>query len=228
MTATLLAAAVVLAAPTPLDGMLVAPQVVELGAGHRSADLVVTNAGAGAREVAATALAWTQEEDGCVTLAPAGDAGIFPAEAVLAPGEQRRFRLSSWTPPRDREAAYRIALRITDVASGDAVTALVPAFAAPERAAPSTAVHVACEGPARCRVALVNDGNVRVRPERIVLSAPARDGTLWESELEPWWVLAGSSRSWDVRVPPGVEARDVMVRVAVGVGELTASAGLRR
>ena len=222
MAATLLVAVALAAAP--FEGMLVAPQVVELSAGNRSADLVVTNVGTGPREVSATALSWSQEEDGAVTLAPADDVGMFPPEAVLAPGEQRRFRLTSWGSPREQEAAYRIALRILDVQSGEAVTALIPAFAAPERVVVSTGVRVQCARPERCRVGVVNQGNVRIRPERIVVAAPREDGTTWESELEPWWVLAGGARDWDVKVPPGVEARDVVVRVSVGIGELTASA----
>ena len=205
------------------EGVTVTPEIVEISAERPWADLTIRNLGASPREVRTGALSWDQEASGAVVLAPADDAWVFPARAVLSPAEARRFRLSVTGSASERERAYRIALRVLDPGSGAEVTALVPAFVAPARAFEAPAVEVDCPEPPRCRVVLANRGSVRIRPTRIVVAARSSRGAS-EWELAPWWVLAGGTRTYDLDVPPAARAHEVVVTVTVGAEELRAVA----
>ena len=211
-----------LRAGAPADGVSVTPEIVEISADQAWADLTVRNLGAEPREVRTAALSWDQEESGAVVLAPADDAWVFPARALLSPDEARRFRLSVAGAASDRERAYRVALRVSEPGSGAEVTALVPAFVAPARRFEAPAVEVGCPELGRCRVVLANRGSVRIRPSRILVAARSRAGAAaWE--LPPWWVLAGGTRSWDVPLPKASDAREVVVTVTLGGQELRAA-----
>jgi hypothetical protein len=149
---------------------------------------------------------------------------MYPPRAVLAPGEQRRFRLTVLERAPVRPAAYRIGVSVRDPATGEQVVALVPAFVLPESPLESAAVQVACPGPERCDVVLANTGNVQVRPSRIVLAVDSGPSDATERELASWWVLPGGTRRYPIVLEPAAGRREVRVRVSLAGVELTASA----
>lgn len=215
------------ALPSIAAGVLISPPIVELSATRPFADLTVQNVGPAPREVVASVLGWSQDERGGVALAEIGGVAMFPRRAVLAAGEARRFRLSSEEDAPDRERAYRVALRVRDLASGGFVTALVPAFFAPARARTAAVVHVAC-APGHCRVVVENGGTVRFRPEHGAVALVEDGGATSSRALDDWWVLAGGSRAYDVPFAPGSAVRQVIAQIDVAGEALTASALVAR
>jgi hypothetical protein len=220
LTLTLLLLAAVAGAP---GGLAVSPPVVDLSAAHPFADVTVRNLGAGTREVCASVLAWSQEESGRVVLTGVVHAAVFPRRAILAPGEERRFRVSSADEPAALERAYRVALDVRDLGGGGAVTALVPAFFAPSRPTRAAAVRVAC-APRHCRLVLENGGTVRLRPDHVAVAVVADGGATVERVLEGWWVLAGGSRVYEVPLEPGAPVSQVVAHVDLGGERVTAAA----
>lgn len=221
-----LALVLVIVGAAPPDGILVEPALVELSAARPYADVTVQNVGTAPRDVRAEAFSWEQDAAGRVTLAPTGAAGMFPPRAVIAHGEKRRFRLSVDVSAPVRETAFRVALHVRDLASGGAVTALVPAFFAPAHPSVAATLRAEC-GASGCRVVLVNEGTVRIRPQRIELAVLGPEGVESVRELEPWWVLAGGTRVWEVPLAAAAPERDIRVEVALGGERLAATAPLR-
>jgi hypothetical protein len=210
----------------PSEAIVVTPDTVEVSPRRRWADVSLRNAGSTPREVRAGVLGWSQDDAGRVVLASAAEVSIFPGRAVLAPGEVRMFRLSTSGPAPDVERAYRIVIDVGDAASGEAVTALGPAFVAPATRTVSPQLSVGC-GPRRCRVVVGNDGTVRVRPARISLSVRA-SGIHVERRLEPWWVLAGGARVYEVDLPAGTTSRrEIVARATIDGRELEARAQIQ-
>jgi P pilus assembly chaperone PapD len=222
MLAALVASMVVAAAPS--DAVLLTPSVVEVAPERPYADLTLTNVGDAPREIAAEALGWAQDEDGRVTLSETATVSVYPPRAMLAPGEQRRFRLTVVERAPIRPGAYRIGVRVRDPATDEKVIALIPAFVLPEAPVESAAVHVSCPGPERCDVVLANTGNVQMRPSRIVIVVGSGSMDAPEQELASWWVLPGGSRRYPIELEPGAQPREVRVRVTLAGVELTASA----
>jgi hypothetical protein len=208
-------AALLAAVPALPPGVLVSPVLVELSMARPFADLTVRNVGPAPREIRAHVLSWSQDESGRVVLAPAAGIAMFPARAVLAPGEARRFRVSSEEGAAEQERAYRVALSVRDLDAGGAVTALVPAFFAPARARTAAAVRIACT-PTACRVVVVNDGTVRFRPDHVSVALIEDGGDRSERALEGWWVLAGGARAYEIPLTPGSAPRELVARVDLG------------
>lgn len=207
------------------DGVILTPDVVEAPADRPFADLSVRNAAGAPREIHVALYAWTQDDAGRVLLTSASDAAMFPARALIAPGESRRFRLSTAAADPVRERAYRIAVSVLDPADGaaqvgaPAVIALVPAFVAPVRRRIGLQISVSCDRVPGCRVVLANVGTVRVRPAQISVSgAGDRAGA---TALEPWWVLAGGVRVYALAEPSSPHDR-IVVRVRVDDREFVA------
>lgn len=219
--------ALALGAATSTGGagtIVVVPDVVVVSPARRWSDVSIRNAGSSAREVRLGVLEWSQGGAGGVVLEETDDASVFPARAVLAPGEVRRFRLSTTRPAPDVERAYRIWVAIRDLASSAGVVALVPAFVEPARRTAAPEVSVRCEAPRRCRVVVANRGTVRLRPDRISV-AVLGGGVEEELRLDPWWVLAGGERTYDVELAARpASRREVVARVTVDGQELEARA----
>lgn len=216
---TLILALGAVAAP----GVSFAPEIVELSAAHPYADLTVRNVGGTAREVRTGVLSWTQDETGAVVLDETATADVFPRAAILRPGDERRFRIWSREPAPALERAYRVAVHVRELAGAAAVTALVPAFFAPARARTAAAVRIACAS-RTCRVVVENGGTVRFRPQRLAIALVADGITTSGRELEPWWVLAGGARAYDLPLEAGATVREVIARLELDGEALTASA----
>jgi len=210
------------------EGVQIAPAVVEISPERPYADFRVGNLGSERREVLTEVFSWTQDARGRVSLARTDAVSAYPPRVELAPGEERRFRLTVIARAPIRPSAYRIGVTVRDLATGEQVTALVPAFVLPEHPTEVLAAYVDCVGASRCRVILENRGNVALRPVRILL-ALHRDGAQdIEGELEPWWVLPAETREWDVPVAASA-AREVHVRVKLlAHDDVTAWASVRR
>jgi P pilus assembly chaperone PapD len=225
--------AVVLAASASIASaggpVSVSPSLVEVSAERPWADVLLANEGAEILDVRADTFSWQQDEEGRVALAPARDVTVFPPAARLEPHDVRKFRISLVRPAGERERAYRLALDVREAAGAeDAVVtrALVPVFVEPARRAPAARIEIAPGPGSRCRVVLTNVGTVRIRPPRVSVAVNGRDGTVVERAFEPWWVLAGGARVFDVELPIAAEeVRDVEARAAIaeGVAEARAS-----
>lgn len=220
---SLLACVLLGAAPLPDDVLAIAPDVLEVPAERPFADLMVSNPGSVPRAVQLEALSWTQDEAGRVLVSPSDDASMFPARATILPGQTRRFRFSTPEPEANRERAFRISVAVLDASSRVTVNALVPAFVAPARPLRAATLTLDCERPRRCRLVIANTGTVRMRPAAISVAAAGEGGGA-RRDLDPWWVLAGDVRVYEVPLEGAGWDQEVVARVAVDGRELVTQA----
>ena len=198
----------------------ISPVNVELSANARTALMSLRNGGAGPARYQLRAYAWAQKPDGAMDLSPTRELVVFPPLLELAPGEARNVRLGTDAAPGAAERTWRVfieelprAATAEDVARVKVLTRIgVPVFLAP--AAPvarGELVFLARDG-ARVRLALRNTGTVRLRPAAVSVALLAADGArVFEKALDPWYVLAGGERVYEVEVPAEACARAAAV-----------------
>lgn len=214
MALALAAAAAVAADPGP-GHLTLTPALLEIGPDQPWADVSIRNDGPDALVLRSAAYAWAQDRDATMYLAGAQDLTAFPATLTLGPGESRRVRLSALSPPSRTERAYRLALDLSTPPGDTDLRVLVPVFVAPIEAIVRAELGVECDCERTCRVALVNHGTVRIRPERLAVSVRSGSGAEREQELEPSWVLAGGRRVHRIDVPELERGAEVAVQAVV-------------
>ncbi|HSD21072.1 MAG TPA: fimbria/pilus periplasmic chaperone, partial [Anaeromyxobacter sp.] len=187
----------------------ISPVNVELSANARTALMSLRNGGAAPARYQLRAYAWAQKPDGAMDLSPTRELVVFPPLLELAPGEARNVRLGTDAAPGAAERTWRVfieelprAATAEDAARVKVLTRIgVPVFLAP--AAPvarGELVFLARDG-ARVRLALRNTGTVRLRPAAVSVALLAADGArVFEKALDPWYVLAGGERVYEVEV----------------------------
>jgi len=232
-----LASALALAlAPRPARAgdVEVSPILIELSGRSRTALVSIRNAGGAPMRYQARAYAWAQGTDGVMDLAPARDLVVFPPLLELQAGEARNLRVGSDAAPGAAERAWRLVveeLPRADVAPGTQVQVLtrvgVPVFLAPARPAAKGELALLARDGARIRFTLRNTGTVRLRPSAVTLALRAEGGaTVHEQRLEPWYVLAGGERIYEVAVPAAAcaKAAEVVLTAALEAGAIEARA----
>lgn len=216
----LLAAALLAPAAGRGGDLDVSPVNVELSAKIRTALMSLRNGGATPARYQLRAYAWAQKPDGAMDLSPTRELAVFPPLLELAPGEERNVRIGTDAAPAAAERTWRVFIEelpraesAEDAARVKVLTRIgVPVFLAPT--APVARGELAFLGRdgARVRLALRNTGTVRLRPAAVTLALLGADGTpVLQKALDPWYVLAGGERVYDVEVPAEACARAATV-----------------
>src|SRR5437868_14086107 len=160
-----------------------------------------------------SSFAWSQDPKGEVQLAPTEDIVFFPALLSLNPGEERKVRVAATVAAKEVEKTYRIFFEELPPLerpenSGAQVRILtkmgIPIFVSPAKAnaAPSIGSVKLEKGTLAFDVA--NSGNAHFALEGVKLQGVGANGEpLFDRQLEGWYVLAGTPRTYSVEIPAG-------------------------
>jgi fimbrial chaperone protein len=190
----------------------VSPVTLTLTAQTTSAMLTVTNRGAEALRFHISAFTWDQKPDGEMVLNPTTDVVFFPAMLTLNPHEERNLRVATSVKPGTVEKTYRVFVQELPppvTAENPGVVRVltkmgIPIFVQP--AAP-TAKPVLSDLALRGQqvtFTLKNAGNKHLRLEKLVVTTSDGGKAVHSREIDPWYVLAGGTRSYVVELPADV------------------------
>jgi fimbrial chaperone protein len=210
----------------------VTPIQVELTAAARNAVVTLQNLGAEPMRLQASAFAWDQGPRGEMRLSRTKDVTFFPGLFTIAPGEKRSLRIAAATPPGAVEKTYRVFVEQLPGAPSGPETAVrvltrvgIPVYVEPPK--PFRAGELSplrAEG-GKIVFTLRNTGNVRLRPEAVLVTGRDADGEfVFEQQLGGWYVLAGGERIFELEAPRDrcARVRSLSAEVKTEAGVLTA------
>lgn len=184
----------------------VSPIRAELKPGALSETITVTNDSSGPLRVSVKVLAWTQDATGKDVFTDTGDLVYFPRQMDVAPGAKRLVRLGAKSPAQGAERAYRLFIEEIpeQAASGAAVTFYfrfaVPVFVPPADARPQPQIGELTLERGKLRLPVHNGGTQHFRAVKLTAS----DGAGFSRDIPGWYSLAGTSRIYEVEIPPDV------------------------
>jgi len=155
-------------------------------------------------------VAWDQAPDGQMRLTPTQDIVFFPQLLTLGPREERKIRVGTTLPPGNVEKTYRLFVEELPPSQAEAKAGTVrvltkmgiPIFLRSAEAPPRPELRDVAAVNGRLSFTLANLGTTHFVPERVVVRAvgPGEE-PVGEQELDAWYVLAGSTRVYDVELP---------------------------
>lgn len=214
-------------------GLQITPVVVDLSRSEPRATLSIRNAAEAPVRLELTASAWDQTPSGEMRLAPAPEILVYPPLLQLAPGEERRVRVSTTAAFGAREQSYRVFIRELPPAQTPSdrpgitfrTRIGVPVFLVPARPALKAEITRAAVRDGRLALVIQNTGTTRLSPGKLKIEGLGADGKpVFETAADIWYVLAGGERVFDLPLPmPGcARARAVIVEAPVGDGSVRA------
>ena len=159
-----------------------------------------------------SAFAWTQDAKGGIQLGSTEDVTFFPALLTLQAGEERKVRVATSVAAKDVEKTYRVffeelpPLETPADAAGAQVRLLtrmsIPIFVEPEQGKAEAKVQNAKVQGGHLLFDVANSGNIHFSVRSVKLHGVSAAGaTVFERQLEGWYVLPGSPRSYDLEIP---------------------------
>lgn len=193
----------------------VTPIRLTLERSSASALLTLTNESTETLRFQISAFDWAQDATGKMQLEPTKDILFFPALLTLEAGAERKVRVSAKATPGPVEKTYRIffeelpPLVTPESNEGAQVRILtkmgVPIFLAPEKPVELASIDATGVAQGTLRFDVRNEGNVRFAVQSVkVRGVGADDQTLFERQLDGWYVLAGTHRSYELPIPADV------------------------
>jgi fimbrial chaperone protein len=154
---------------------------------------------------------WAQDPKGGMQLTPTDDITFFPALLSLNPGEERKVRVATQVAAAGTEKTYRIFFEELpplekSEASGAQVRILtkmgIPIFLAPEKGTADASIENVQMQKGTLAFEVRNSGNVHFALDGVKLRGLGSNGeSLFDRQVEGWYVLAGSVRSYSVEIP---------------------------
>ncbi len=162
-----------------------------------------------------SSFAWQQDPGGKVKLEPTEDIVFFPTLLTLAPGEERKVRVASTVTAQQTEKTYRIffeelpGTEKQTQSSGAQVKILtkmgIPIFVTPEKGRAEAVIENGTIKDGSLSFDVRNTGNIHFGLQKVKVHGAGADGKIaFERELDGWYVLAGSPRTYQVDVPADV------------------------
>jgi len=159
-----------------------------------------------------SSFAWQQDPKGEVKLDPTEDIVFFPALLTLGPGEERKVRVASSVAAQQIEKTYRIffeelpGLEKPGQNTGAQVKILtkmgIPIFVTPEKGHAQAEIENGALKDGTLSFDVRNSGNIHFGLQKVKVRGIATDGQVaFERELDGWYVLAGSPRTYQLEVP---------------------------
>ena len=180
-------------------------------AGPSSTLLTLKNESDQALRFQISSFAWTQDPKGAMGLTPTDDIVFFPALLSLNPGEERKVRVAATVAAQDVEKTYRIFFEElppleTPGSPGANVRILtkmgIPIFVSPGKANVAASIASISLEKGTLGFDVRNGGNVHFILERVKLQGFGANGeSLFDRQLDGWYVLAGSFRVYGAEIP---------------------------
>lgn len=180
-----------------------------------------------------SAFAWSQDAKGGIQLGATDDVTFFPALLTLQPAEERKVRVATTATPTDVEKTYRIffeelpPLETPTERAGAQVRILtrmgIPIFVTPAKATAGAIVEKAKVQGGHVMFDVRNAGNMHFAVQSVkVKGVDAKGEALYDKQVEGWYVLPGSPRSYDLEIPAGVCSKLTNVSLEVQTDVATA------
>jgi fimbrial chaperone protein len=189
----------------------VAPVRVILDAQHRTERLSVKNESERPLTLLIKAYRWTQTNEGMDRYDETADLIIFPRVLSLSAEEERFIRVGIANPSGPVEQAFRIYLeeqpvkdeQVTEGATGRILMRVgIPVFAQPRKLETALKIGELHVAQGRLRFSLSNGGNSFVMAGQITIKGlDDKTAELFVSNLGGFYLLAGSTRPFDVAIP---------------------------
>ncbi len=201
--------AVVVATRVDASSFTVNPTQVVLSAKATSALVTIRNESSDPLRFQLSVFVWSQSLEGEMQLAPTKDVVFFPALLTLAPKEERKIRVGAVTPAGTVEKTYRLFVEELPPPEKPGQTGVrvltrmgIPIFLEPtaKKGQASLAALGLRAGTFTFRIA--NTGTVHFTPQSVRVRALDAAGTVVvERKIDPWYILAGTQREYEVMVP---------------------------
>ncbi|HVV81427.1 MAG TPA: fimbria/pilus periplasmic chaperone [Kofleriaceae bacterium] len=200
----------------------VQPTRIDLAGKQQVGSVTVTNRGNEPVRLEVSAMSWSEDENGKMTLVPTKDLIIFPTLLTIAAGADREVRVATTVKRGGREVAYRIIVaELAPLAAPGAsgaghVTMLtkmsIPVFLPPtkETVNGSVSAALAADGLA---LDIRNSGSVHVRVTKLRVVGEGPSGVVFDQSLTGWYVLAGGRRHYALPVTAADKAKLSRIRV---------------
>jgi len=187
----------------------VSPVSVTLSDKESSATLKLTNHADEAVRFHVTAFAWDQKSSGEMVLNPTSDVVFFPAMLTLRPNEARNLRVGVQAKPGAAEKTYRIFVQelpptVTPENPGVVRVLMkvgIPIFLEPRSAVAKPLLADLAVQDKTLTFNVKNAGNKHLRLQKLVIKALSGGKLVYSRELDPWYVLAGGTRTYSVEIP---------------------------
>lgn len=208
-----------LLAPTLHDGAAARASTFTVSTVHifltaktRSGILTVRNTSESLLRFQASVFAWDQSTHGEMRLAATRDIVLFPTLFSLTPGEERNLRVGAAVQPAANETTYR--LFIEELPSQEGGSGMpgqvairtrlgIPIFLRPAKEVTSGRVDQVVVREGHLGFSVRNTGNVHFLARSIRVTGQGSTGeTIFERNVEGWYVLAGGTRFHDLELPP--------------------------
>lgn len=186
----------------------VTPIRAELRAGALNETITITNHSQDRLRVSIKLVEWSQDETGRDIYRASDDLVYFPRQLEIPGGAKRLVRVGTRSPAGLNERTYRLFVEEepeADAAPGTAKVAFlfrfgVPVFLPPAvpKAEPEVPMPELRGG--RLSIVVRNPGNQHFRLTRIAIT----DGAGHQQEMQGWYSLAGSTRTYKADIPPAV------------------------
>ena len=213
----------------------VTPIRVVLDRGGASALLTLTNESQDTLRFQISAHQWSQDPAGLMKLESTQDILFFPALVTLEAGAERKVRVSAKVPQGPVEKSYRIffeelpALATAETAAGAQVRILtkmgVPIFVAPQKVVEKASISEARVEGGKLLFDVKNEGTTRFAVQGVKLRGlDANGAAVFEQQLDGWYVLAGTVRSYAFPIPADVCTRLKGIEIAAQTDSLAEGA----
>jgi len=211
-------------APASAQSFSVQPTKVSFDRNTKAQKLVIRNKSADDLSLQARVCKWSQDKNGRDIYEDTSDIVIFPRIFTVRKGEQRLVRLGTTPGPASRERAYRVfveELPVRDPKTPRSGIDLVfkvgiPVFLSPlQNSREQLSVSLAVEK-GKVLVSALNNDNAHTTIESVsMIGQDSREKEVFSKSLTGWYILSGSSRTYEADIPQALCARLTRLRAVV-------------
>jgi fimbrial chaperone protein len=204
----------------------VSPTQLVLSPTAPSALLTVRNESEDTVRFQLTVYSWNQTSGGAMALGPTEDVVFFPPLLSLGPKEQRQVRVGAASEFSLSERSYRIFVEELPPLSAQPDSGIrmltkmgIPIFMQPFQRRGEGSLRELGLRNGVLTFALHNTGNVHFLPQAVSVRGFSQTGaTVFDRHVDSWYVLAGSKRDFEIRLPTVACSTVTHLLVTVQVG----------
>lgn len=212
----------------------VAPIRLEFEKGAKTGAITVFNEGTEKLTVQMKAMEWSQDADGKDQYAETNDLIFFPKIMILEKNEEKVIRAGIKIPAVAKEKTYRLFIEeIPEPKKKEganiavAIRFGVPVFAKPMKEERRGEVEKMVLSKGVLSTVIKNTGNAHFRISSIsVTERDAKGNPVFSKELEGWYLLNGTSRTYTLEIPKDKCAEGTQLEVKVKADDLNFTGNL--